>query len=358
MANRRASIWKYVKTATGWRYCRPVVGPNNKIKPHWVRVNGHREHQPEGSYYIHYLKNGKQCWEKAGSNPAAAVRLVEFQESYFKAVNVGVPVQQEEREPPAMVSHTLPGYLEEYRVSHRRESYALMKQTLNEFFGYEKANGAWVPGVVPKNIISQITRLDLLKYREWLINNGRSERTAGNKMLRVNQYLRAAQGLKPGEGLVTVKDAKYVELEPEVYNEYELKKFFKACTTFQSAVFKCLLMAGLRKAELESLTWDDIDFSAGTIKVSAKPGFSPKTWEERTIEVPAKLLPILKRLPRKSQWVFANGNGNRYTHMWDDCQTIAEAAGIKDAHPHKFRASYATKLLQSGVDLKTVQKLA
>jgi len=43
--------------------------------------------------------------------------------------------------------------------------------------------------------------------------------------------------------------------------------------------------------------------------------------------------------------------------MWDDCQTIADEAGIKDAHPHKFRATYATKLLQSAVDLKTVQKL-
>jgi integrase len=26
-------------------------------------------------------------------------------------------------------------------------------------------------------------------------------------------------------------------------------------------------------------------------------------------------------------------------------------------HPHRFRATYCTKLLQSGIDLKTVQKL-
>ena len=53
--------------------------PNNKIKPNWVRVNGHQEHHPEGSYYIHYLRNGKQCWEKAGKNPAEAARAAEFQ---------------------------------------------------------------------------------------------------------------------------------------------------------------------------------------------------------------------------------------------------------------------------------------
>jgi integrase len=345
MANRRARVWKYVKIGKVWRYCRPVTGANNKIKPHWVHVNGKKEHHPEGNYYIHYLQGRKQVWKKIGKNPADAVGAAEFQESYFDAVARGIPVRQEGK-PPLMVSRTLYGYLEEYRLSQRPESHALMKQTLDEFFGFCR-----------KNIIGDITRLDLLKYKAWLIEKGRSERTAGNKMLRVNQYLRAVQGLKPGEGLVTVKDAKYVELEPEVYREKELKAFFAECTPFQAAVFRTLLMSGLRKQELENMRWDDVDFVGGTLKVSAKPGFSPKTWEERTIEVPAKLLAIIKKLPRKREFVFANGNGNKYTHMWDDCNAIAKAAGIKGAHPHKFRSNYATKLLQSGVDLKTVQKL-
>ncbi len=65
----------------------------------------------------------------------------------------------------------------------------------------------------------------------------------------------------------------------------------------------------------------------------------------------------MKKLPPKSQWVFANGNGNRYTHMWDDCNAIAKEAKLAGIHPHGFRRTYATKLLSNGVDLKTVQKL-
>jgi hypothetical protein len=34
--NRRVSVWKYVKIGDRWRYCKPVYGANNKIKPHWV----------------------------------------------------------------------------------------------------------------------------------------------------------------------------------------------------------------------------------------------------------------------------------------------------------------------------------
>lgn len=221
-----------------------------------------------------------------------------------------------------------------------------MMQTLNEFNAHCR-----------KNIISQITRLDSLKYKAWLVERGRSQRTAGNKMLRVHQYLRTVQGLEPGKGLVTVKDAKYAEMEPEIYDEKELEPFFKACNPFQLAVFKTLLMSGLRKQELESLTWDDVSLVAGTLTVSPKPGFSRKDWEQRSIEVPTTLLDLIKALPRKSQWVFANGAGNRCTHMWDDANAIGKLAGVRDAYPHKFRATYATKLLQSGVDLKTVQKL-
>jgi integrase/recombinase XerD len=346
MANRRASVWKYVKVGKVWRYCRPVTGANNKIRPDWVLVNGRKEHHPEGNYYVHYLEGEKQKWEKIGNVPANAVNRAKFRETYFQAVAQGIPVKPTEERPPLMIAYTLDNYLEEYRLSKRPESYGLMKQTLYEF-----------QRVCHKNIISQITRLDLLKYKAWLVERGRSVRTAGNKMLRVNQYLRAVQGLKPGEGVVTVKDAKFVELEPEIYDEADLERFFANCNAFQFAVFQTLLMSGLRKQELENLTWDDVNFTVGTITVSASAGFTPKDWEQRTIEVPTKLLNILQTLTKNGKYVFATRSGNRYTHMWDDCRTIAEAAGVKNAHPHKFRAHYATTLLHSGLDLKTVQKL-
>jgi len=116
-------------------------------------------------------------------------------------------------------------------------------------------------------------------------------------------------------------------------------------------------MAGLWKQELENLAWTDVDFKAGTIGVSPKDGSDPKDWEQRTIEVPDELLHILKSLPRKNRFVFANTRGNKYTHSWDDCAVIGKKAGMAGAHPHKFRATYATTPLHSGVDLKTVQKL-
>lgn len=355
MANRKVSIWKYVRTAAGWKYCKPATGRNNKLRPDYVRVGNRGEHHPEGAYYIRWREKKKIVWRKCES-ANDAVKMAEFQESYLRAVSVGVKVDGSEK-PPLMVSDTLQSWLKEYKLSVRPESYALMKQTLDEFFGYEKSNGARVPGFTRKNIVSQITRFDLLQYKQFLVDHRRSERTAGNKMMRVNQYLKSIQGLKAGQGLITSKDAKWVEKEPEVYTETELEKFFKHCEPFHFAVFKTLLMSGLRKQEMESLTWDDVDFESGLFKVRAKEGFKPKTWEERTIEVPKELLDILNGLPRISRWIFCTKRGTKYTHVWDDCRTISKKAGVVGAHPHKFRSTYATTLLQNGVDLKTVQRL-
>ena len=344
MANRRVSVWKYVKIGDRWRYCKPAFGPNHKIKPNIVVVNGSHQLHEEGNYYLRFSA-GKGSWRKVGPKAADAVRAAEYEESLLSAKAMGIQVQTPES-PSLLLSPSLYGFLQDYQLSQRPESYNLMKQTLEEFETFVK-----------KQNVTDITRLDLLKYKQWLVNRGRSVRTAGNKMLRVNQFLRSVQGLDAGKGLVTVKDARYVELEPEVFTPEELEKFFAVCTGFQLLVFKTFLMSGLRKQELESLEWNDINFSAGIIKVSAKPGFQPKTWEEREVEVPSDLLTMLGVAMRRSTLVFANKNGNKYTHAWDDCQSIATKAGIADAHPHKFRATYATKLLQSGVDLKTVQKL-
>jgi hypothetical protein len=292
VANRRASVWKYVRIGKTWRYCRPVFGSNNRIKPHWVCVNGHKEHHPEGAYYIHFLENGRQVWKKIGANPVHAVKAAEFQRGYFQAIAIGVPIQNTDKH-PLMISDTLHRYPEEYRLSQRPESYALMRQTLEEFVAFTR-----------KNLIGRIDRIDLLRYKEWLMKRGRSARTAGNKMLRVNQYLRKMQGLGPGKGLVTVKDAKYTELEPEMYDSAELAGFFAACSAFQFRVFKTLFMSGLRKQELENLEWPDVSFTVGTITVSPKPGFEEKDWEQRTIEVPDELLDLLKPEAKPAGYVF------------------------------------------------------
>ena len=50
MTHKTASLWKYVKTAGGWRYCKPVIRSNHKIDPRRVLVKGKIEEYPSGVY--------------------------------------------------------------------------------------------------------------------------------------------------------------------------------------------------------------------------------------------------------------------------------------------------------------------
>jgi integrase len=365
--HRRVSVWKYVKIGDRWRYCKPVYGANNKIKPHWVYVRGKPEEHPEGNFYIHKLDHGRQVWKKIGPNPADAVRAAEYEASFLHAVAMGLPIKKEEAH-DLSYGPQMWKFLEDYKLSQSAESFELMKQTLEEFLDQCR-----------KIEIKSITREDLLKYKKWLVNRGRSLRTAGNKMLRVNQFLRAALGVEAGKGLVTVKDAKFTEKEPEVYTDEDIDVFLKACGPFHALVFNTLLMAGLRKQEMENLEWPDINFTVGVLSVRGKKTFQPKDWEERDIEMPEELREMLFAARKERGLVFATKTGKKYTHVWDDCKDIAKKVGtvlasrqkktgpeeIKQIvdetaakyHPHKFRATYCTKLLQSGIDLKTVQKL-
>jgi len=363
MANRKVSVWKYVKVGKRWKYCKPVMGRNHKPKPHWAMVDGKPEHHPEGNFYIHYREGKKKIWRKIGPTPSDAINAANVEESILNAKALGVPIKPEI--PKLDYDAQMWKFLNDYKLSQSLESHELMRQTLSEFRQFSK-----------KLLLSDITREDLLRYKQWLMGRGRNLRTAGNKMLRVNQFYRAAMGLRPGEGLVTVKDGRFVEKEPEVYTDDDLDAFFKACSPFHARVFNTLLMAGLRKQEMESLEWTDINFERGTLAIRGKKDFRPKDWEEREIEIPRELLDVLFSAKKNRGLVFANKRGNKYTHVWDDCKEIAKKIGAALAetadadekgrrieetaakyHPHKFRATYCTKLLQSGIDLKTVQKL-
>jgi hypothetical protein len=217
VANRRVSVWKYVKVGNRWKYCKPVYGRNNKIKADWVLVKGKPEQHPEGNFYISYREGKKKVWKKIGRSPSDAVYAAYVEKSTLNAKALGVPIKEETV--PLEYGPQMWKFLADYKLSQSAESHALMSQTLDEFRLFIK-----------KTNLKDITRADMLKYKQWLVNRDRSLRTAGNKMLRVNQFLRAALGLEAGKGLVTVKDAKFVEKEPEIYTDDEVEVFLAACS--------------------------------------------------------------------------------------------------------------------------------
>ena len=72
MANRTVQLYKYTKLPTGWRYCKAVFYPNNRIKPHAVLTPDGEQTTKDGYYALSYARK----WEPVGNDRIEAQRLL------------------------------------------------------------------------------------------------------------------------------------------------------------------------------------------------------------------------------------------------------------------------------------------
>lgn len=144
---------------------------------------------------------------------------------------------------------------------------------------------------------------------------------------------------------------------PEVLSEETIKKLIDSCDNLKHAlVIKIFYSSGLRLSELLNLKRDDIDFDRNLICV--KQGKGKK--DRMTIISDSLKIDLLKyysKMKFKTDYVF-EGRFGKYSKK--SVQKILDIAGKKigiSAHPHILRHSFATHLLEHGVDIRHIQKL-
>ena len=113
-----------------------------------------------------------------------------------------------------------------------------------------------------------------------------------------------------------------------------------------------VLATGLRRGELQTLHWSDLDLAHRRVHVRAKPqyAFLPKDWEERTVPFSKELAEILKKHSRTGNCplVFPSpvylGHLSSPSFLHDLCKAVAKRAGLdeKEWHLHRFRDTAAT----------------
>jgi site-specific recombinase XerD len=148
---------------------------------------------------------------------------------------------------------------------------------------------------------------------------------------------------------------------PKFLTADQLKKFFGACDEDDRRLFMSILLTGMRKGEVEHLTWSDISFELGVIFIREKPefGWKPKT-DERLIPISPMLheLLVMQYAKRTSDLlVFANRAGNRDTHMLARLKNVCKRAGIRSSTVHALRHSFGAHLRMAGVSLADIGDL-
>ena len=355
MANtqsKEVNLTKRVQTSKGLRYCPVVLSPNGRVKPDLVTVNGCPERHSEGAYYLEWREKGRRVRLSVGKDPqdASARRL--RKEAELNALNKGVTVVPENGDSAhRSVATAIAKFLEETELTKKPKTLAAYTTALNYF-----------TESCPKLYLQDIERADLLKFCAFLRDKKKqAPRSVYNKFENVMTFLKA-NGIR---GLVGKDDwPRYTEEEPVMYEPEELDKLFKACDAEERLWYEFFLMTGMREQEVMYTYWSDVNFAAATVRVSHKPdrGWTPKAYKEREIPIPSKLIKSLKAWKAKAykacSLVFPTTGCNPKLDFLDCLKVVAERAKLDEDNfwLHKFRATFATRCLWAGVDLRTVQQ--
>jgi len=353
MPHSKVNLTKRIKTQNGLRYCPIVESGNGRAKPDYVVVDGKQERHTEGAYYLEWRENGKRRRLSVGKNAGEAMAQRLRKEAELNARNCGVAVVPTSTNGKRSLAGAVAEYLEETMLSKKPKTHAAYSTAL-----------AYFQESCTKMNLEDIERKDLLKYAAFLRDEkDQSPRSVANKFENVMSFLKS-RGVRGPDLKITKHDRpQYTQEEPEIYEREDLDSLFAACDEEERLWFEFFLMTGMREQEAMHTYWSDVNLKANTVRVTHKPdrGWSPKAYKEREIPIPEKLAESLRHWKDKRctacPLVFATKGSNAKQDFLDCLKRLAERAKLNkdDFWLHKFRATFATWMLWSGVDLRTVQ---
>lgn len=188
---------------------------------------------------------------------------------------------------------------------------------------------------------------------------------------------------------VTLPRVEKQEIHP--LNDDQIAAFYKAAADDEYCyLLRLIPFTGLREAEAMGLTWDCVDFEAGTLKINkqlvkrpnAAGGFTLAETKNSKIRVIKPAQMVMKQLKerqrqqieqrfqagelwqgwqneqeRKTALVFTTLTGGNLSPqtVYNHCKKVLDIIGAGDRCVHDLRHTFAVLSLQNGDDVKTVQ---
>ena len=219
---------------------------------------------------------------------------------------------------------------------------------------YLRANKSFLD--FTKKPLSEITADDVKLYL--------SENLTENSSMTIIQFLSAIKysflNLLEKDITLGIKRPKRERRIPSVLTKEETKSLLNSIPNPKSRLMVTMLYAaGLRVSELTNLRVSDLDFSnkVGYVKQG-------KGRKDRVFNLPENFSAKLKeqaeyQKKNKQEFLFSGNNGKLGER---NIQKIVErerkkAKIEKEVHPHTFRHSFATHLLENGIDIRMIQVL-
>jgi len=205
-------------------------------------------------------------------------------------------------------------------------------------------------------------QIDPEEINEYLVALARDPRSPSRSSFKhmvygLRYYYRLLGMNKNAIALPSLK--KYTKL-PIVLNHQELKELFAAPTLLkQRVVLTLIYSAGLRGQEVINLKISDVDFERKTIHIRQS-----KYKKDRIVPLAESMAVGLKKYLKAENphiWLFngkeADGRYSVKGLSWVMRENLKKTTITKEVNLHSLRHSYATHLLEQGVNIVTLKEL-
>ena len=191
------------------------------------------------------------------------------------------------------------------------------------------------------------------EYLLSLIGKGKADETIRNVGFAIKFYLKV-MGFDDVFSFPNVKREKKL---PVVLSKDEIERMVISTKNVNHRlIMQVAYSTGMRASELINLKWEDVNFKRNTIHIKNSKGK-----KDRVVMLSPKVKKGLKLLDEaKEGYVFVSSRNKKYSLR--AVEKIIEGARIKagirtKVTPHTFRHSFATHLLENGVDVSYVRVL-
>ncbi len=215
---------------------------------------------------------------------------------------------------------------------------------LHEYFSFKKTN---------------IENLDIENIKEFLLHCEENNVSAQSRNLFLSAIKFFYKNVRKDKQNIDIRTAKKSKKLPIVLSRNEIDKIIQSTKNIKHELLLSLAYgAGLRVNEAVTLKVRDVDLDELTLHIKQAKG-----QKDRISIIPEKIAADIQNLiavKPANDFVFASERGGKITTR--TAQKIFEnslkIAGIKkSATFHSLRHSFATHLLENGVDIRYVQEL-
>ncbi|MCD8156508.1 MAG: tyrosine-type recombinase/integrase, partial [Clostridiales bacterium] len=204
----------------------------------------------------------------------------------------------------------------------------------------------------------EVTTFDLRFYLSYRREQGRVYNRTLDGMRRCYSSFfgwLSAEGLIGRSPCASLAQVRYRKEIKKPYSAVELEKLREACQGIRDlALMDFLYSTGCRVSEVADLDVEDVDFATGECHVLGKGN------KERIVylsPVAAMHLEVYLNSRKNRRGALFVGRGNKLLSkngIEAAVKRIGEAAGVDNVHPHRFRRTLATNLLDRGMNIQDV----